>query len=289
MNTYVTKEYIEESDIDRIIHEDKELFGLIKEQNEDVREDRIVFATITVILGIIRFILDCRPPRDLVSYRILDKKMSGIMSELIGDDNVRVYMLKADVINAFNAGTPEIYYTDKFIKKLRITENELIGVCLHEYGHYAGRHALKINVTNTAVGIVIPILMREITREFPKIISYFLGKIVALMVDTHLRVIMGRPQEYFSDSYAAKRGYGKYLVSALNKMDAYIRRVACKDKSDMECDALMDAFSEMDEHPKTKDRIENILNSSKITSIISSKRIGLLVRFLDRIKGFFRR
>lgn len=289
MNTYVTKEYIEESDIDRIIREDKELIEIIKEQNVDVKSDRIVFATITVILGIVKFILNCRPPRDLVSYRILDNKMSDVISNLVGDKNAKVYMLKSDVINAFNAGTPDVYYTDKFIKKLRISENELIGVCLHEYGHYAGRHGLKINITNTATGIVIPVLMREITREFHPAISYFLGKIVSLMVTTHLRIIMGRPQEYFSDSYAAKKGYGKYLVSALNKMEVYIRRVACKDKTESECDALMDAISEIDEHPKTKDRIDNILKSSKITSIISSGRFELLVRFLDRIKGFFGR
>ena len=291
MRKKISKDYIENLEIDKYIHEDKDLYDnliAIKEQTSDVNADRISFAMITIIINIIQFLLRCRPPVGLEAYRILDKKMSNIVGNLVNDMSVRVYMFKADVVNAFNVGTPELYYTDKLVKELRLTEAELIGVCLHEYGHYAGGHMKTINITNTATGIVIPILVREVTRNMESIYSLILGKIIAAMVNSYLRIVIGRPQEYFSDSYAAKKGYGPQLTSALKKIDLYVRKIHCKDKSTDECDRMIEDASKYDEHPTVKQRVDNILINSKITSLINGKRFGLLVRFLDRIKGFFR-
>jgi len=292
MNNKISKDYIECSEIDKYIHEDKELYDnliALKEQTSEVNADRISFAMITIIINIIQFLLRCKPPPGLEAYRILDNKMSNIIGNLVNDMSVKVYMFKADVVNAFNVGTSDIYYTDKLVKLLRLTEGELIGVCLHEYGHYAGGHMKTVNITNTATGIVIPILIREITRSMESIYSLILGKIIAAMVNSYLRIIIGKPQEYFSDSYAAKKGYGPQLISVLKKLDQYVRKIHCKDKSTSECDIMMEYASKYDEHPTVKLRVDNILNNSKIASLINGKRFGLLVRFLDRIKGFFRR
>jgi len=289
MEKCITKEYIETSEVDRMIYEDKELYGIIKEQISEDTTKRVVFATITIILGIVKFILNCRPPKGIEAYRILDNKMTNTIKQLVGDNTIRVYLLRSDMVNAFNIGTSDIYYTDQLIKKLSITENELIGICLHEYGHYVGKHDIKTEAMSTATGIIIPILLREIVKEFPMFVTFFLGKIVSHMVSSRIRIIVGRPQEYFSDSYAAKKGYGRHLITALNKMNKYVRRIACKDKSKEECDMLMNRISKIDEHPTVEKRVDNILKSSKIKSIISSGRFELLVRFLDRIRGLFGR
>jgi len=292
MKDYMTKEYIENLEIDKMICEDTELYNTIKILKEDVSEentDRISFAVLTIVINVIIFILRCKPPKGLEAYRILDKKMTNIIRNLVDDKSVSVYVFKQDIVNAFNCGTPDIYYTDKLVKLLRITEDELVGICLHEYGHYTGRHMKTINITNTATGIVIPVLLRELTRQLPAVYTFLLGKILSGMLNSYLRIIIGRPQEYFSDSYAAKKGYGRQLISALSKLDKYVRKVGCKNRTKEECDALIERASKYDEHPKTKDRIESILKSSKVSSIISSGRFELLARFLDRIKGFFRR
>lgn len=289
MKDYITKEYIELLEIDKMINGDKELLEIINEQQLDPKADRIVFATITIVLGIIRFLLSCRPPRGIEAYRILDNKMTNTIRGIVEDNTVKVYMLKSDVVNAFNMGTSDLYYTDKLIKKLSITENELISVCLHEYGHFVGKHIRHVEMVNTATGIIVPILIREITREYPMVVTVIISKIITFMINAHLRIKMGRPQEYFSDSYAAKKGYGKPLISALNKMNKYIRGVTCKDRTKEECDMFMERISKFDEHPTVEKRVENILSSSKIKSILKSGRFELLVRFLDRIKGFFRR
>lgn len=290
----VTKEYIEIIEIDKIINEDKEIRkNLIQEQENpeeqklNVAQDRILFSLFSVILGVVEFLLSCRPPSMLVSIRILDKRMTETIRKIVNDDNVFVYMFKADVPNAFNTGTPEIYYTDRLVKDLRLTEDELISACLHEYGHYAGGHMRTIRFTNTATGIVIPILVREITRVFPDVVSYILGRIIAFMVNSYLRVKIGRPQEYFSDSYAAKHGYGKPLVSLLTKLDQFVRKINCKDRSKEECDTLINNAAKFDEHPTTIQRVDNILKNSKVTAMMSSGRFELFVRFLTRIRDLF--
>lgn len=298
MDDKISKNYIDDIEIDKMIYEDKELYDnliLLKEEEEkkpkvvDVNADRISFALITIVVNVIQFLWNCRPPTGLESYRILDKKMTNIIINLVKDNNVRVYMFRADIVNAFNLGTPDIYYTDKIVKELRLTESELIGICLHEYGHFAGGHIKSINVTNTATGIVIPVLIRELSRDMDQIYSLALGKFIAYMVNSYLRIKMGRPQEYFSDSYATKKGYGTPLASALKKIDLYVRKIHCRDRSREECDTLIRNASRFDEHPTTEARLDNIFNSSKINSLLSSKRFELLVRFLNRIKEFFGR
>jgi len=286
----VTKDYLETIEIDKMIKEDKELYDnitIIKEQASEETVNRIMFATITIILGIIKFIMDCRPPKDIEAYRILDNKMTDIISQLVEDNTVKVYLLRANMVNAFNDGTPNIYYTDMLIKKLNITENELIAVCLHEYGHYIGKHIIHMRIIKTSIGIIIPILLREMIKKFPSILTFFIGKIISYMLNTKLEIIIRRPQEYFSDSYAAKKGYGKYFISMLNKAEKYTKEMICKDRSEIDCEFLMNEVSKIDDHPIVKKRIENILRSSKVESIASSGRFELLIRFLDRIRNFF--
>lgn len=283
----VSRDYIDNVHIDRLLLEDKELYNIIKESSEESTK-RIIFASITVIIELIKILSTYRLSEDLTSYRILDEKMTNIIQNITDDPSVRVYMLRANIITAINFGTSEIYYTDKFISKLKITENELIGTCLHEYGHYIGKHGIISSMSKRAIGIMIPIILREIIKEVPMVITFFIGKFISKIISPYIMILIDRPQEYFADSYATKKGYGKYLAAVLHKGEQYSRGIVCRDKTREECNMMMKSIRGLDSHPDVNKRISKLLKSTNTKSIVSSGRLELLIRFLERIRSFFR-
>jgi len=298
MGNYITEDYIDLSELERAVLEDKELMeniNGIREQEERGEEfqkwqkdkewrERITFAFITVAINLIILLIQLRLPRGFERQGRIDKSLTEEVSKIVNDVDVNVWILDINMVNAFNIGTPDLYLTVPLLRKLKLSRGEIVGICLHEYGHYAGKHMRTIAYTNTAVGIMVPVILREF-MDSTGAAFYILSKILALLVSGVLRVYIGRPQEYFADSYAAKAGYGKDLISALNKLDWFVRKQVCKDKTKEQCDLMIDNISRFDEHPTLKKRVENILNSPKVISIIKSGKIKLLIGFFNKIKS----
>lgn len=130
--------------------------------------------------------------------------------------------------DAFHAGTKSIYISAALLQNL--TKREAIAVLLHEAGHYLN------NDSNKTVYLYLPI---------HKIIFYLILStalavtpltLVLFFVSEpfFLKLLNKRSQraEFLADSYASELGYGKELMSALDKFFNKLKDEVCKEAGD---------------------------------------------------------
>ena len=204
-------------------------------------------------------------------YTTYDKNLSQKIISITKDSNVKVHILDIDEkANAFNLGTADIYLTNDLFNLL--TEDEIVAVCLHEYGHFYYGHFNERNIKFSLADFIacfamIPfgIITYGIGFIFWPIIMPILTKMGYTAVDRKSYKL----QEYAADSYAKEKGYGKQLASALIKFEQYVysefREQICKKKrySEIECashyEKLISKHSKKaDAHPTTKNRVEEL-------------------------------
>ena len=157
-------------------------------------------------------------------YAISHKKLTQIIRTITKDNSVNVFIMNIDErMNAFNLGTSDIYLTKDLFELL--TDDEIIAICLHEYGHYYYGHNseryIKFGLTDfISCFVMIPFGIVSLG------IGYLLWGVIIELLQEHGYNKVDRkiykPQEYSADSYAKKRGYGKSLISALNKLEQYV-------------------------------------------------------------------
>ena len=101
-----------------------------------LKHNLIVLGILTVISYIISFVLY----KFSTARKVLDKKLTEKVKTIVNED-VIVFKVKDDSINAMNAGTKRLYYASGCRKYL--TEPEIISLLLHEFGHYKEKHFFK--------------------------------------------------------------------------------------------------------------------------------------------------
>ncbi len=239
----------------------------------------IIFLIVWVLLLFLKYTID---ESELVKTSKLDEKFTKIMQKILSDDGVVVRAIKTKELNAFNAGSKNLYYTLPLKKML--TDKELIAVLCHEYGHYEGKH-MKKKITAYFCGDCIAAAVAVMVGTMMPGLSNFVAYLWTMAgVTTLYAVTQGRTHEYYADSYATKKGYGKELISALKKFDKYIRKMICEGLTKSECDTLVEMMHTFDEHPTLKKRITNILKTTKMGMLLATGKIRVAVKYLYKLR-----
>lgn len=305
--TCISERFINESilsdeilleNLDELINSDPELNKLISEMSNSLLlegeylEEGVV-GTIALAIFIVNLaivlIQVCITFFVVGTKRIADPKLTSVVRDIVHDNELTCYKIPDPTPNAFNIGTSSLYYYTG-IHKL-VGDKELIAIMLHEYGHYVGGHVWeKLAGLTVAIGLLAG-TMALVLSGLPVIAGSIAIVIVQILFGPVVMAIMnkliGRPQEYFADSYAAKHGYGRELITALKKLDSYIRGELCKGLTKQDCDDIIKDRHRWDEHPELEDRIRNILDNSLVKRVIATRNMTLITAFFEKIKMKF--
>jgi len=246
----------------------------------------VIISVLNAVMMLLMFTLLPKMTRNnIISKRKLNEKYTKKFKDILKDNDVKVYEILNKEPNAFVfEEIPSLNYTTGLVKLLN--EKEMVAVLLHEYGHHHGNHISQLNQKNKTTifsGFILAVITSLLSTFVPLLYVIYLQFLVFLGyigAEQTKQLPTGRKWEYYSDSFATKKGYGRELISALKKVEEFIRKKICEDSSinpkSQQCSVLMSNLYKNDEHPELKDRIENILKTSKVKSIALS---GSLINF----------
>jgi len=180
--------------------------------------------------------------------------------------------------NAFALGMGRhVFVTDGLIKLL--SERELEAVLLHEVHHNKNKDTYKQLAYKHSFFYLIAFLALS-TNSFPLAILVFL--LLTRVNDIAHARLLGRRAEAKADRHAVEHGYAKDLISALEKIDNFVKQQMRKKPCGKICQIERKLSEMIDEHPTTKKRVELILRQAdKLTKLKTFKRIkNTLVRIM---------
>jgi Zn-dependent protease with chaperone function len=159
---------------------------------------------------------------------------------------VNVYIIN-DFKNydAFHAGTKSIYISAALVKDL--TKRETIAVLLHETGHYLNSDSNKTTYLYLPIHKIVFYMILSTALVFIPltVILFFVSE------PFFLKLLNKKNQraEFLADSYASELGYGKDLMSALDKFFNKLKAEVCKESKDKKmCEIKL-----FDDHKNNKD------------------------------------
>lgn len=134
--------------------------------------------------------------------------------------------------NAFCSGwgnSKKVALADNLVE--RYTEDQIVGVFAHEFGHAKHKHILKATIGNI-ISICVTIGIFGVILNIPELFTcfgfdginyYFLFtlSLIAWPISTVISLItnyFGRRHEYQADAMAATEGYGEDQISALKQL-----------------------------------------------------------------------
>lgn len=194
----------------------------------------------------------------------VDKKLTERLNKILGSGNkyvVHIYNTKEP--NAFAIGFGNHIFITSGLMKL-LNEKEIDAIMLHEAYHNKSMHiykglAYQYTFYYIAVGVAMSLGMAMVSIPLIMLIIFLMMRVS----DIAYKVTIAKRMEYNADSYAAKKGYGKYLISAFVKLEKHIKKIMQKQKCGVMCKLVNKIDSALDEHPSDRKRIENILKKSK--------------------------
>jgi len=236
----------------------------LKEQDNLNEIDPITVAlgvgTVGTIGMIISFLLNASIFRNRVK---VDKPLSKGVNKILSSGNKWIVHVFSDQTpNAFAIGGRHVFITTGLLKIL--TDREVEAVLLHEVYHNKDMHIWKsvaaessflylcafIAASSLSAGAVLPLAL----------IMFY---IMQVSLSTIYARIQGRRFEIKSDEYAVKQGYGTELISALKKVERWVKEHMSRQSCGKVCQLERKISNEIDEHPSTKKRIEIILRKQK--------------------------
>lgn len=231
---------------------------------------------------------------------VLTKKLNDILQ---GGGNVKfkqvrewvVRIIPASTINAFVAypysylfdpGKGTIFLYGGLVKLLGRKSDDLMGVILHEVGHFAKFH-LHIGMGAMAGKASLSTL---ITTWLLKFVKGGSGRMKALMVGSLLILatvtlsaawgFVRRTNERSADDFVIQYGYGKGLAGALVKMNKFGSISGLKTKCGKMCQAMNKIDRAFSSHPQARERVKTLLNNDKIWKSMQKKKKGNLTEIL---------
>lgn len=206
---------------------------------------------------------------------IVNEELTLKLQKITKDDSFYIYEMDIETPNAFvTIKRKSLFYTKK-LKEI-LNERELIAVMLHEYNHYNKNHIVKnfaiLGSSFFASVLIDKAIVEKLNGDnmsgytgAANALAYFYTSAAISNLPVYFT---GRYFEYSSDSYSAKMGYGKELISALNKVYSYN-----PPKIDSGWDKIMEFLFtiesifqkifllNVDVHPNLDDRIKNIIKT----------------------------
>lgn len=200
-------------------------------------------------------------------------------------DNVRLFMSKSMVPNAFAVGRKTVCVTRGLCE---LEDTQILGILGHEFGHIANKDTdmlLVINVSNfllTAVFFIVRIIVSFVVilaggEERPVgsiLASFFIDLLLVWLMSLwtklgnlfHMK--SSRMNEYRADAFSCECGFSQNLYSAL-----YVLEQSFGDKEEKSVFAALGAS-----HPDTADRLDAIEEwrpgSLKIEEPSESSKLG---------------
>ena len=258
----------------------------IQTESAEVLIPLLVYPIMTTLIILFSYLFGILAFKHSIKSAKESKKHSEKLSKIVNKD-VKCYVIKDKVPNAFNAGGSNCYITKPLLKMLN--EKETIAVLLHEYGHYQKLHIFKslgIHISSSILIVTVFNMVAIILIGTPfgllAVLSMLFGKKVASWY--------AKTKEFEADEVAVKHGYGKAFMSGLKKLEKWTRSDVCKKLNKKECDLyFVELQSKSSTHPPFKDRYEKILESPffhKIAFYFASKisKGGVSTSLLDKIK-----
>jgi Zn-dependent protease with chaperone function len=163
-----------------------------------------------------------------------------------------------------------------------LNDDEMIAICLHEYGHTKEKHIEKDIIAEMSDSIVLgAILLGMGAIVGPAGISIIFGTISNLflfdikIIETLYKKLVNHKYEYIADSYAHKFGYGKHLMSAFTKFEEYERKIYCRyTNNSRDCSRIMNKLYKGAEHPSNRKRIERLAGKA-LRTVADVKSLSL--------------
>ena len=219
----------------------------------------------------------------------VDKTLSDRINKILDSGNKWiVHIYPTSDVNAFSLGFGRhIFVTTTLLKAL--SKEEVDAVLLHEAYHSDKKHTIKdmaykypmfYLLAFIAAGLVATGNVAMLALAIPAMfIADKVGKIV-------YDIIVARRMEYNADSYAAKKGYGQELISALKKLESWAKAHSKNQSCGRWCQIVNKIDTAIDEHPSDKKRIENILRQTpQLAKVLKTRSFGKIKDFVTKAWG----
>lgn len=215
----------------------------------------------------------------------IDKNLTAKIRKITGDNDIIIFRCLYDEVNAFCDGTPNLYYFIGIVKQLKLTEDELMAIMLHEFGHYAEKHvrSSQVKIVGSTSLLAAAVNLINIPDMLRILLTSYINLLVMLPLSRSLKWT-----EVEADTYPGKYGYGKAFISSLKKIKKYMYKEMCPGMSTRECDEYMESLHYWDEHPSPNERLKNL--GSKIIRLAMSfitlgkkEKVSLLISKLKKV------
>ena len=210
---------------------------------------------VVVFLGVYLFIWLLSTPYKTMLFlnarKIPDSDLSMLLNKLFKDNGIKKYSLyywdssDSKENNALMSGIFKKYLFVSSTLIATLTDKELEAVVLHEIGHLKNNHLKKMLVFKMILLLAVSVMVVYLVLfETIKIFMIFI-LIVIFILAARINLSNSKKCEEQADLYVNSKGYGKYLISALKKIEL-----------DGICESKIDEF--LSSHPNSSKRISKI-------------------------------
>jgi len=225
----------------------------------------------------------------LLIYISMYKKNDELTKRInkITKKNYTVRIVPIESPNAFCfGGFGKSIFVTKGLLKL-CNEREVDAVMLHETGHIVNLDSITSSIMEIGLlagfwGLIIPAIIKFIKK--PEKMSLKTFAIMHAILALFLTILcikvpsffLGRLHEYNADKTAAKYGYGKDLISALEKLEDWVKKELEKRKNQNKFFGKINEFLYkftrlIDVHPSTKNRINKLFEDIEIYEALAKR------------------
>ncbi len=265
---------------------DKQLDIIQKDtlQEIDPITTTLALGTIVLISSLVMLLIGATT---IINSVKVDKTLSKRLNKILNSGNKWiVHIFPTKEANAFSLGFGKhVFVTSQLLKIL--SPDEIDSILLHEVYHSQKKHAYKqLAYKYPLFYLVIFIGTSILTTPVVPILAILAMFIANTVGDIVFKITFGRKMEYNADSYAAKLGYGKQLISAIEKLKQWAKANSKNQKCGRWCKIINKINSSIDEHPEWHKRIENILkNTKELTKVLKTKSFGKIKDFITKEWG----
>ncbi len=243
----------------------------------------LAFGSLMVITNLVMLFLSSA---SLIRSTKVNKPLSEKVNKILNSGNkwiVHNYATKDP--NAFALGFGRhIFITSGLLKIL--DNDEIEAILLHEIYHNEKKHTPKNLAYKYPLYYLIAFIGTTVIAANTFILAFIAMYIATNIGDIVFRITAARKMEYNADSYAAKQGYGRQLISAFKKIEQWAKTKIKVKKCDRVCQVVGKIDKAIDEHPEAQKRIENILrHTNELEKAIRSKSFKKIKAFVTKTWG----
>lgn len=173
-----------------------------------------------------------------------------------------------------------------------LNEREIISVCLHEIGHITNYDTItSAGISLSSLGIAALIWKTCVDHIYnfngkAKIICGFIASLITVIIIKEAPAIMiGKLHEFRADRYASKYGYGKDLISALKKIEKWIKDYKFKTYGEeTKFEAMLNKIGNfLDVHPSFENRVKKLFEYEDLYVAVYDKNTNQVKKICKQV------